>query len=486
MYVCGPTVYNRIHIGNARTFLAFDIIRRYMEWSGLDVTFVQNVTDVDDKIIARAAEEGMSAAEVAEKYDALFREDMEALGVEPPTVAPHATKEIPAMVSLVQRLIDSEHAYVEAGDVYFSVASDPHYGMLSGRDVGEMQSGHRQLASEGQGSGDRKHDPADFALWKGAKPGEPSWDSPWGKGRPGWHIECSAMSEKYLGLPFDIHGGGADLIFPHHENECAQSRCASGTDFAMHWMHSGMLQLNSEKMSKSAGNFLLLSEALQMADARAIRLLALQTHYRSPLDFSKERLDSADEALRRIENSVTNARWAVSHVGGDLEEANEDSGDSCAVLDAAGTLDSKVDECRAAFIEDMDDDFNAPAALGEIFALVTALNSEIAASTPRSGLAETYMRAADTIVELMGVFGIEIGKEAEASDAYPSEVIDLAHDLADYAGNDTAAAVRALLDARASARAAKRWDVADAVRDGMGSLGLAVEDTPQGSRVISK
>ena len=270
MYVCGPTVYNRIHIGNARTFISFDVIRRYLIWRGFDVTFVQNVTDVDDKIIKRAGEEGRSAAEVAAEYTQAFIDDMHAAGVLDPDVRPRATGEISDMIALVQELVDGGHAYEVEGDVYFSVRSYSAYGELSGRNIDEMESGHRELRADGQGLEARKRDPLDFALWKAAKPGEPSWDSPWGKGRPGWHIECSAMSRKYLGLPFDIHGGGADLVFPHHENERAQSEAACGCTFARHWMHSGMLQIANEKtgeiekMSKSLNNFLLLHEALDI------------------------------------------------------------------------------------------------------------------------------------------------------------------------------------------------------------------------------
>ncbi|MCD8317249.1 MAG: cysteine--tRNA ligase, partial [Eggerthellaceae bacterium] len=263
MYVCGPTVYNRIHIGNARTFISFDMIRRYLTWSGYDVTFVQNITDVDDKIINRANDEGVSAADLAAEYTEAFINDMHAAGVEDPDVRPKATEEIPAMIELVEQLIKNGHAYVVDGDVYFSVRSYKGYGELSGRNVDEMESGHRELVAGSAGIEERKQDPLDFALWKSAKPGEPSWESPWGEGRPGWHIECSAMSHKYLGLPFDIHGGGSDLCFPHHENERAQSEAAYETKFANHWMHSGMLQVNSEKMSKSLNNFRLLYEVLE-------------------------------------------------------------------------------------------------------------------------------------------------------------------------------------------------------------------------------
>ena len=270
MYACGPTVYNYIHVGNARPIIMFDVLRRYLEYRGYEVTFVQNFTDVDDKIIGKSLEEGRSAAEVAAEYTEAFIEDMRAAGVLDPDIRPKATEEIPAMIELIQELIDGGHAYDADGDVYFNVRSFPAYGELSGRNVDEMESGHRELRADGKGVEDRKRDPLDFALWKAAKPGEPAWESPWGMGRPGWHIECSAMSRKYLGLPFDIHGGGADLVFPHHENERAQSEAACGCTFANYWMHGGMLQINSEKMSKSLGNFKLLRDVLKVTDPKVL------------------------------------------------------------------------------------------------------------------------------------------------------------------------------------------------------------------------
>lgn len=471
MYVCGPTVYNRIHIGNARTFISFDMIRRYLAWSGFEVTFVQNVTDVDDKIIARAAEEGRSAAEVAAEYTELFIADMRAAGVEDPTIRPKATEEIDAMIGLVSRLIEREHAYVVDGDVYFSVRSDPHYGQLSGRNIDEMEGGHRELRAEGSGIEDRKRDPLDFALWKAAKPGEPSWDSPWGPGRPGWHIECSAMSQKYLGLPFDIHGGGADLVFPHHENECAQSTCAYDEGFATYWMHSGMLQINSEKMSKSLGNFLLLHEVLEQARPQALRMLMLQTHYRSPLDFSIARMDEADAALTRIENALGNIRWLCSNADADAPSTIEQEG-----------LPAKTAQARAAFAASMDDDFNAPAALGAIFTLVSELNQQCAGvTTPSIADAELIMGAHDCIVELLSVLGIRLGEDDRAD--YPIEVIALAAEIAHYGGDDAMEAVEALIEARALARANKDWETADRVRDGLIELGFVIEDTPQGAKV---
>lgn len=477
MYVCGPTVYNRIHIGNARTFISFDTIRRYLEWRGFDVRFVQNVTDVDDKIIARAIEEGRTAAEVAAEYTEAFIEDMHRAGVQDPTIRPKATEEMDAMLKLVETLIEKGHAYVEDGDVYFSVRSDPHYGSLSGRNIDEMEQGHRELRAEMSGNAavaDRKHDPLDFALWKAAKPGEPSWDSPWGPGRPGWHIECSAMSEKYLGLPFDIHGGGADLVFPHHENECAQSECATDGTFARYWMHSGMLQVNSEKMSKSLGNFLLLHEVLDEVRPAALRMLMLQTHYRSPLDFSVDRMNEADAALTRIENAVKNVDWLCANASADVPDT----------LDH-GLLKVKVEETAQAFADAMDDDFNAPAALGALFTLVGDLNTMVQDKSLSVADAEAAVMARDKIVELLDVLGIELvdAQGDGAASEYPAEVIDLANELAGYGGGNAMEAVEALLEARAQARANKDWGLADGVRDGLIELGFIIEDTPQGARV---
>lgn len=472
MYVCGPTVYNRIHIGNARTFISFDVIRRYLMWRGFDVTFVQNVTDVDDKIINRANDEGRTAAEVAAEYTEAFIADMRAAGVMDPDVRPKATEEIPAMIELVEDLIVGGHAYEVEGDVYFSVRSYEGYGQLSGRNIDEMESGHRELRADGQGLEDRKRDPLDFAVWKAAKPGEPAWESPWGMGRPGWHIECSAMSRKYLGLPFDIHGGGADLVFPHHENERAQSEAACGCTFANHWMHGGMLQINSEKMSKSLGNFMLLHDVLETTRPAALRMLMLQTHYRSPLDFSAERLEEADAALSRIENAVRSLDWAIGHAQ-----------DVPSPLDTR-TLIDRARETRMSFILSMDDDFNTCAALGAIFTFVGEVNAQVADKTVSLSDVAALGRARGAIVELMGAMGINVeADEAEAEDAYPAEVVELAAKMAGYEGTDTRAAVEALLAARSEARKNKQWDVADGVRDGLAALGLAIEDTPQGPRV---
>ena len=472
MYVCGPTVYNRIHIGNARTFISFDVIRRYLIWRGFDVTFVQNVTDVDDKIIKRAGEEGRSAAEVAVEYTQAFIGDMHAAGVLDPDVRPRATGEIPDMIALVQELVDGGHAYEVEGDVYFSVRSYPAYGELSGRNIDEMEGGHRELRADGQGLEDRKRDPLDFALWKAAKPGEPSWESPWGQGRPGWHIECSAMSRKYLGLPFDIHGGGADLVFPHHENERAQSEAACGCTFANHWMHGGMLQINHEKMSKSLGNFLLLRDILKTTSPNVLRFLMLQTHYRSPLDFSKERLDEAESALSRIENCVRNMDWQM-----------QNAQDIPSPLDTQAVMKNSK-RARVDFVLAMDDDFNAPRALGVVFDLVSYVNSEIADKTLSPSDVPAVRDIRETITTLMRVFGVEVApQDYEEAETYPAEVVDLAKQVAGYEGADAHEAVDALLEARATARKEKNWAVADAVRDGLTGLGFTIEDTPQGARV---
>jgi len=470
MYVCGPTVYNHIHIGNARTFLSFDIIRRYLAYRGFDVTFVQNITDVDDKIINKANEEGRSAAEVAHEYTRAFQDAMAALGVQPPTVAPKATETITEMIEMVERLIERGHAYVVEGDVYFSVRSFPEYGKLSGRDIDEMNAGARVDVD------DRKRDPLDFALWKAAKPGEPHWPSPWGEGRPGWHLECSVMSEQELGVTFDIHGGASDLIFPHHENEIAQSEAATGHPFVRYWMHGGLLQVNQEKMSKSLGNFMLLKDVLARYQPHVVRLMMLQTHYRSPLDFSTDRLDEAVAAYERLVGPVR-------EIDGFLASRASWSGAAPTVEDRNALLDA-IESARTRFVEEMDDDFNTAGALGAVFELVRATNRFIG----DFGVGESesnvplLKQARDAIRELLGVLGIEVTERKRSE--YPPEVIELAAQLAGYEGDDPNRAVEALVAAREVARSERNWAAADAVRDGLGGLGLGVEDTPQGARVV--
>ena len=469
MYVCGPTVYNHIHIGNARTFLSFDVIRRYLEYRGFDVTFVQNITDVDDKIINKANEEGRSAAEVAAEYTDAFLAAMRALGVKKPTIQPRATETIPEMIEMVERLLERGVAYEVEGDVYFSVRSFPGYGKLSGRDIDEMNAGARVDVDE------RKRDPLDFALWKTAKPGEPHWPSPWGEGRPGWHLECSVMSEQELGVSFDIHGGASDLIFPHHENEIAQSEAATGQPFARYWMHGGLLQVNAEKMSKSLGNFMLLRDVLDSYSAPVIRLMMLQTHYRSPLEFSVDRLDEAASAYDRIATLVHNLRWARGTTPA-LEGANEDE---------RRELQGAIDDARTKYESEMDDDFNTAGALGAVFELARAANTFLAGHP--SGLSSADLlvlgETEQCFVDLLGALGVEIVAKAGQA-KLPLEVIELAGQLAGYTGSSADEAVEALLAARAVARSDRNWAAADAVRDGLGRLGVQVEDTAQGARVI--
>jgi len=471
MYVCGPTVYNHIHIGNARTFLTFDMIRRYLTYAGYEVRFVQNITDVDDKIIARAAEEGREPAAVAADYTLAFREAMSALGVERPTVQPKATETIGPMIEMTERLIERGHAYVVDGDVYFSVRSFAGYGKLSGRNIDDLEAGARVDVDE------RKRDPLDFALWKAAKPGEPHWPSPWGEGRPGWHLECSVMSEAELGVTFDIHGGASDLIFPHHENEIAQSEAATGQPFVRYWLHGGLLQVNAEKMSKSLGNFMLLKDVLAAYPAPVVRLLMLQTHYRSPLDFSTDRLDEAARAYERLVTPLRNLEWAKRNRGpASLTDPTQP------VLEA---LEAAPDIARQAFRDAMDDDFNSAGALASLFDLVRTVNSFL----ERHGIGDNARyagrldAAADTLVELLGVLGVRVETSAGAGGDYPPAVLDLARQLAGYEGSDTREAVDALLAARAAARTARNWAAADAVRDGLAGLGFVIEDTPSGARV---
>ena len=468
MYVCGPTVYDQIHIGNARTFLSFDMIRRYLMYKGYQVVFAQNLTDVDDKIINRANEQGRTAAEVAEEFSAASIEQMHRFGILDPDIRPRATREIEAMQDMISILIEKGFAYAPGnGDVYFSVRADQAYGILSGRDLDQLRAGERVEVN------DVKQDPFDFALWKAAKPGEPSWPSPWGEGRPGWHTECCAMIHRYLGTPIDIHGGGSDLVFPHHENETAQAMCAWGAPLANVWMHTGMLRVDGDKMSKSLGNFYTLKEVLDKYPAAAVRLLMLQTHYRTPLDFSFERLDGAVGTLDRLVTCVKNLRWAAENAPQDVEVNATDR-----------TLANAIDAARDEFVTAMDDDFNSAGGLAAIFGLVTAANKYLtdAADDLSIGICS---RAADMLSELSGVLGIEL-EEADEGETLPHELVDLARENAGYEGDSASEAADALITARQEARAAKNWAVADAIRNGITALGLVLEDTPAGARLRTK
>lgn len=440
MYACGPTVYNYIHIGNARTFLIFDMVRKYLKYRGYEVAFVQNITDVDDKIIKRAQEEGKTPEEIAAFYTKAFIDNMHTFGIDDPDVRPRATQEIPEMIELVQRLIDRGHAYEVDGDVYFSVRSFPKYGELSGRNVDDLQSGARVDVDE------RKRDPLDFALWKAAKPGEPSWDSPWGKGRPGWHIECSAMSNRYLGKTIDIHCGGSDLAFPHHENEIAQSEAANGCKFVNYWLHNGFINIDNKKMSKSLGNFFTVREAAAVYGYDCIRMFMLMSHYRSPLNYSGEILMQAKAALERLRTAKSNLEFFIANGrDGELSEA-----------DAAFV--QGLDQYREKFDAVMDDDFNTADAISVIFEMVREINTAVSpAADPSKTLAQACL---DRFLELCDVLGIPFGSDSSE--------------------DPEAKAIEEKIAARQAARKAKNWAEADRIRDELKAAGIVLEDTPQG------
>lgn len=462
MYVCGPTVYDNIHIGNARTFISFDVIRRWLIASGYEVAFAQNLTDVDDKIINRANEQGRTAAEVAEEFSEKFIGVMRAANVMDPDIRPRATKEIGPMIGMIKSLIEQGHAYAaDNGDVYFSVRSDPSYGEVSGRNVDDLMVGARIAA------GEEKRDPLDFALWKAAKPGEPSWPSPWGEGRPGWHTECAAMVHRYLGTPIDIHGGGSDLAFPHHENECAQATCCWHEGFANTWMHTGMLLVDGEKMSKSLGNFFTLAEVLEKHSAAALRLLMLQTHYRSPLDFSWERLEGAENSLERIATCVENLVWAANHASGEPD------------ADRAAALIAAAEHASAEFEAAMNDDFNTAGAVAAYFQLVTEANTYLD-EVGGAADAEACFACSAGIAGAFSILGVKL---REPKEELPVELLGVAAGLAGYTGDSVDEAAEVILTARAEARAAKDWARADAIRDQLRDMGLVIEDTAAGSRL---
>lgn len=462
MYVCGPTVYDNIHIGNARTFISFDVIRRWLIASGYEVTFAQNLTDVDDKIINRANEQGRTAEDVATEFSERFIEVMRRANVMDPDVRPRATKEIGPMIGMIKALIEQGHAYAaDNGDVYFSVRSDPSYGEVSGRKIDDLMVGARIEENED------KNDPLDFALWKAAKPGEPQWNSPWGPGRPGWHTECAAMVHRYLGTPIDIHGGGSDLAFPHHENECAQATCAWHEGFANTWMHTGMLLVDGEKMSKSLGNFFTLEEVLEKHSAAALRLLMLQTHYRSPLDFSWERLEGAENSLERIATCVENLMWAANHASGEAD------------AERASALIAAAERAAAEFEASMDDDFNTAGAVAAYFQLVTEANTYLD-EVGGAADAEACTACAAGIAGAFSVLGVGL---REPKEELPVGLLGVAAGLVAYTGDDVDEAAERILAARAEARAAKNWELADAIRDQLRDMGLVIEDTAAGSRL---
>jgi len=447
MYVCGPTTYNFIHVGNARMFVVFDMIRRYFMYKGYDVQYVQNFTDVDDKIIQRGNLEGMEPLALGQKYIAEYLKDAKALNVLPATVHPKATEHIPEMIEIIQGLISSGLGYEVDGDVYFAVDHFPNYGKLSGRTLEDMKAGARVEVDE------RKHHPMDFALWKNAKPGEPSWESPWGKGRPGWHIECTAMSLKYLGAGFDIHGGGGDLVFPHHENEIAQTEgYLKGQTFAHYWMHNAFLTINQEKMSKSLGNFFTTRELLEKSAGEVIRFYLLGTHYRSPLDFNEQNLEMAQKGLERLQTSIRLAQQALEREGSAKNERIETA------------LFKAAKEAREAFGRAMDDDFNSALAYAALFELAKTMNGYVQENpAPSKGLEE----AQKTLLELGQVLGF-----------------DLLHPALAHVENDEmlTQVMEVVLQIRSRTRQKKDWEMADFIRDALKAKGIIIEDTPQGAR----
>lgn len=441
MYVCGPTVYNYIHIGNARPAIFFDTVRRYFEFRGYKVKYVQNFTDVDDKMIKKANEEGVTLQEVAKKYiDAYFEDTAKVNLKEEGMIRPKATEHIGEMIKIIKTLIEKGYAYESQGDVYFDVNSyKQEYGELSGQSIDDLKSGARIDVSE------IKKDPLDFALWKKAKEGEPFWNSPWGKGRPGWHIECSAMSNKYLGPTFDIHGGGQDLIFPHHENEIAQSKCGTGGEFARYWIHNGYINVKGEKMSKSLGNFFLLREVLEQFEGRVVRFFILSSHYRKPIDFSDNELIQSKAGLERIENAISRAKEILTSKpvenGSDLNELKE-------------TLEISKEK----FVRCMDEDFNTAGGIGAIFELVKELNkaSEVE-KISRVGF-EVLENTVEYIrVVMEEVFGVLLKVEVQVGDM-TTELIEF------------------LLELRREARDNKDWAFSDKVRDRLLEMGIKIKD----------
>ena len=441
MYVCGVTVYDLCHLGHARSAIVFDVIRRWLLFRGWRVRFVKNFTDIDDKIIRRAQTEGATAEEIAERYIAEYYRDMDAIGVQRADVEPRATAHVPQMIRLIERLLRVGAAYVVEGDVYFEVRRFPGYGRLSGKALDELLAGARVEVDE------RKRDPRDFALWKAAKPGEPAWPSPWGPGRPGWHIECSAMAMEYLGETFDIHGGGEDLIFPHHECEIAQSEAATGRPFARLWVHNGFVNLGAEKMSKSLGNTLLIREIVKRHAPDALRLWLLGTHYRHPVEYSEERLQDAGRALERFQRLFREARVAAGSVG---------------------TAPSPPDEVRAAadqFVAAMDDDFNTPQALAALFELRAALFARLDRGPgDQAGRAALAAGVAE-LRRLAGALGLF--EHVEAGAGPPPEV-------------------ERLVAERAEARRRRDWARSDALREEILRRGWVVEDTPAGPRLLPR
>ena len=434
IYACGPTVYNYFHIGNARPFIVFDTLRRYLEYRGYKVNFVQNFTDVDDKMIRVAAEEGITVKELGDRYIGEYFKDAEALNIRPATVHPKATEHIGDIIALVKKLVDTGHAYELHGDVYFDTQSFPGYGRLSGQDLSELEMGARIDINE------EKKNPMDFALWKAKKEGEIAWPSPWGEGRPGWHIECSAMSMKYLGDTLDIHGGGQDLKFPHHENEIAQSEAATGKPFANYWMHNGYINIDNRKMSKSAGNFFTVRDILKEFRGPAVRLFMLSAHYRNPINFSRELLTQSETAYDRILNCRENLKFIMEHP---KDEA----------VEIAPVIAAASEKFNAA----MDDDLNTADAIGGIFEYIKEINT-LFESGGRAEDAKAALTELDTLMDVLGILS------DETDGAVPEDVREMA-------------------EKRQEARAKKNWAEADRLRDEVRTRGYELKDTPDGVKI---
>ncbi|RHV08149.1 cysteine--tRNA ligase [Firmicutes bacterium OM07-11] len=439
MYVCGPTVYNFIHIGNARPMIVFDTVRRYFEYKGFDVNFVSNFTDVDDKIIKKANEEGVTAEEISQRYIAECKKDMDGMNVKPATKNPLATEEIGGMVEMIQSLIDKGYAYEKNGTVYYRTRQFKEYGKLSHKNLDDLRSGNRSLLVSGE---DEKEDPLDFVLWKPKKEGEPAWESPWSEGRPGWHIECSEMSKKYLGEQIDIHAGGEDLVFPHHENEIAQSEAANGKEFAKYWLHNAFLNIDNRKMSKSLGNFFTVREISEKYDLQVLRFFMLSAHYRSPLNFSSDLMEAAKSGLDRIITATDNLKFLADNAKTETLTDIED--------DALTKTQSYV----AAFEKAMDDDFNTADAIAAIFDLVKYANTTANGDSSKAYVSALY----ELIVKLADVLGVVVEKKEELLDAD----------------------IEALIQERQAARKERNFGRADEIRDELLAKGIILEDTREG------
>ena len=438
IYACGPTVYNYIHIGNARPICVFDVLRRYLEYTGNKVTFVQNFTDIDDKIINRANEEGVSFSEISEKYIAEYKTDAAGLNVREATIHPKATENIDEIISIIEALVEKGYAYEAEGDVYFSPLKFKEYGKLSHQPLDDLMAGARINV------GEKKKESMDFALWKASKPGEPYWESPWGQGRPGWHIECSAMSRRYLGETIDIHCGGQDLVFPHHENEIAQSECCNGVQFANYWMHNGFITVDNEKMSKSKGNFFTVRDVAKQFGYEPIRLLMISCHYRSPINYSYDSLMQCKASLTRL------------HTCRDSLEFNLKSAASKGSVTEA--VAKEFDSFKEKFCAALDDDLNTADAIGTLFDLTRYINKEVLTA---DASAEDITAAMKIFDELTGILGIVYNEKTEEAD-------------------DDAAEIEALIEERTAARKEKNWARADEIRNKLTEMGIVLEDTPQG------